>query len=174
MTGKPVVYLVACSAPPVRELAEPLSLLHEAGWSACVILTPIAASWIDIAGLEAETAVPVRVHPRLPHEQDPLPKADAVLAAPLTFNSLNKIAGGISDTLAVSLVNELLGTDLPIVAAPCIKSLLRTHPVYSTSVQLLTSCGVHLLDPDTITSRGLDGLAAFDWSTVVTEFLQAV
>ncbi len=172
MTECPVVYLIACSAPPVRELAEPLRLLHEAGWSACVILTPTAASWVDTAHLEAETATPIRVNPRLPHEEDPLPKADAVLAAPLTFNSLNKIASGISDTLAVSLVNELLGAGLPIVAAHCVKNILRAHPAYADNLQVLTSSGVQFINPDTITSRGPDGLATFDWNTVVTEFLQ--
>jgi phosphopantothenoylcysteine decarboxylase len=57
----------------------------------------------------------VRVHPRLPTELDLLPDAEAVLAAPLTFNTINRWAAGISDTLALGLVNESLGSALPIV-----------------------------------------------------------
>ncbi|MQA08420.1 MAG: hypothetical protein GEU98_07665 [Pseudonocardiaceae bacterium] len=59
-----------------------------------------------------------------------LPNADAVLAAPLTFNTLNKWAGGHNDTLALGLLNELMGEGVPIVAAPCAKMVLRGHPAY--------------------------------------------
>lgn len=168
MSLRPVVYLIASAAPPVRQLDEPLALLSEAGWSACVILTPTAATWIDPASLEAKTGFPVRVHPRLPDEQDSLPPADAVLAAPITFNTFNKVAAGISDTLAASLLNELLGADVPMVFAPCVKPALRNHPAYQTSSSLLNTCGVQLLNPETITNRGYDNLAAFTWQKIVS------
>lgn len=171
MSGSSVAYVVASAAPPVRQLAEPLALLRETGWSACVILTPTAATWVDVDALQADSGFPVRVHPRLPDEQDPLPPADAVLAAPMTFNTLNKVAAGISDTLAASLLNELLGVGLPMVFAPCVKHVLRQHPAYQSSVDRLNSCGVQLLDPDSITIRGADGLASFDWHAVASEFL---
>lgn len=174
MTEEPVAYLIASSAPPVRQLAEPLALLQEAGWSACVILTPTAATWLDVEDLETRSGFPVRIQPRLPDEQDPLPKADAVLAAPMTFNSINKFAGGISDTLAVSLLNELLGAGVPIVMAPCVKSVLRQHPAYGASIDLLVASGVYLLDPDRITTRGADGLAIFAWDEVITGFLSDI
>lgn len=171
MSEQRVVYLVAAAAPPVRQLAEPLGLLRESGWSACVVLTPTAASWVDVAALEADSGFPVRVHPRLPHEQDPLPPADAVLAAPMTFNTINKVAGGISDTLAASLLNELLGVGLPMVFAPCVKQSLRQHPAYKTNVALLDNCGVRFMDPEVTTSRGPDGLAVFNWKTIVSSLV---
>jgi phosphopantothenoylcysteine decarboxylase len=90
----------------------------------------------------------VRVSPRLPHEQDPLPDADAVVAAPLTFNTINKWAAGISDTLALGLLNELMGSGLPIYMAPCVKSVLRNHPAYPVSIALLRKSGVTVLDQD--------------------------
>lgn len=90
----------------------------------------------------------------------------------MTFNTANKWAGGISDTLAAGLLNELLGADVPIVAAPCIKSLLRTHLAYMSSVQRLTECGVTFLDPDRSTFKTDAGLADFDW-LLVAETLDA-
>lgn len=170
MTEQPVVYLVATGAPPVRQLAEPLALLQDADWQACAVLSPAAASWIDAAELQATAGCPVRLRPRRPDEPDALPLADAVLAAPMTFNSINKVAGGIGDTFATSLLNELLGIGVPMVFAPCVKQPLRAHPAYRPNVERLRTCGVHLLDPDDITGRGPDGLAAFDWSTVVSRF----
>src|SRR5438034_5108813 len=85
----------------------------------------------DAERLAELTSTPVRIHPRRPDEQDPLPPAHAVLAAPLTFNSINKWAAGISDTLALGLLNELLVDGPPIVAVPWAKAALRAHPAYS-------------------------------------------
>ena len=93
----------------------------------------------------------------------------AVLAAPITFNTFNKVAAGISDTLAASLLNELMGTDVPKVFAPCVKSTLRQHPAYRWSHDRLRTCGVQTVDPDIITERGPDNLAAFDWRKVVSK-----
>ena len=90
------------------------------------------------------------VTPRTPSEPDPLPDADALLAAPLTFNSLCKWAAGISDTLALGILNESLGLPAPVTAAPCIKKALRAHPAYQPSATRLEEAGVSILDPDRI------------------------
>jgi hypothetical protein len=122
------VYLVVSAAPPVLRIEELVTALGAAGWSICVIATPTAASWIDLDALAARTGCLTAVHARSPRQQESLPRADAVAAAPITFNSINKWAAGTSDTFALSVLNEMLGTDVPIVAAPCVKAVLRTHP----------------------------------------------
>jgi Flavoprotein len=53
-----------------------------------------------------------------PDEPDVLPPPDALVVAPATFNTINKLAAGISDTLALCLLNEAVGTGLPIIAVP--------------------------------------------------------
>jgi phosphopantothenoylcysteine synthetase/decarboxylase len=173
MSDAPVVYVIASAAPPVLDLETLVALLHERGWRVCIILTPTAATWVDVAHLEAATASPVRVNPRLPHEQDPLPEASAVLVAPATFNLINKWALGISDNLALGLLNELLGVGLPIVVVPCAKPVLRGHPAYAGSRDLLKTAGVRVLDPDVATIRPDDGFLTFDWEHVATN-LEAV
>lgn len=138
------------------------------GWTVCVIATPTAASWIDLDALTAATGCVTRVHPRPPRQQEEsLPRAEAVLAAPMTFNSLNKWAAGISDTVALGVLNEMLGAGVPIIAAPCVKPVLRQHPAYADSVTRLANAGVVLLDPDAITMRTEDGLATFNWSRII-------
>jgi phosphopantothenoylcysteine synthetase/decarboxylase len=161
------LYLIGTAAPPVRQLGDACRQAIERGWLPHVVLTPTAASWVQADQLRSVVGVPVRVHPRLPDEQDPLPEADALLAAPLTFNTINKWAAGISDTLALGLLNELLSGGIPIVAAPCVKAALRSHPAYPASVDLLAGVGVQVLDPDSIAKRGEDGLVAFDWPRVL-------
>lgn len=162
------LYVIGSAAPPVRQLAEACELARDYDWQPCVILTPLAASWVDVNALAAATGQPVRVQPRRPDERDPLPPADAVLAAPLTFNTLNKWAAGISDTLALGLLNELLVGGPPIVAAPCAKASLRAHPAYEPSIQVLAGAGVIVIDQDKVVERGSDGLATFQWQSILS------
>jgi phosphopantothenoylcysteine synthetase/decarboxylase len=161
------LYLVASAAPPALRLEECVGALQAEGWAVCVIATPTAASWIDLDDLAAAAGCLTRVHADLPGREKSLPRAEAVLAAPLTFNSVNKWAAGISDTLALGVLNELLGVGVPIIAAPCVKPVLRRHPAYVDSIARLANAGVVLLDPDAITMRAEDGPAIFDWSVII-------
>jgi phosphopantothenoylcysteine synthetase/decarboxylase len=166
VTDRPALYVVGASAPPVRQLADACRLAIDAGWQPYVTLTPTAAEWVDLAELRTITGQSVRVQPRRPDESDPFPPANAVLAAPLTFNTINKWACGINDTVALGILNELLSSELPIVAVPCVKAALRAHPAYAGNVHLLESAGVQFIN-ESITARGSDGLAVFDWLAVI-------
>ncbi|MGH3342700.1 MAG: flavoprotein [Carbonactinosporaceae bacterium] len=167
MSASRAVYVVSSAAPPVLRLAELLALLRARGWSPCPILTPVAATWIDRGALATAAGRPVRVEPRLPGEEDPLPPADGLVAAPLSFNTLNKWASGISDTLALGVLHELMGEGVPIVAAPCVKAALRKHPSYSTSRSVLAECGVTFFDPEHTATRAPDGTLTLDWQGLV-------
>jgi phosphopantothenoylcysteine synthetase/decarboxylase len=121
-------------------------MLQAAGWDVCVIASPQATRWIDISTLEVLTGHVVRADYRLPGEADPLPKAEAILGMPLTFNTINKWALGIGDTLVTSLLCECLGRGTPpIVAVPCLKMDLVNHPVFRKNIAFLREYGVTVL-----------------------------
>ena len=142
----PILYLMVCAAPPAQETQEVVPLLQGAGWDVCVIATPQAARWMDTEALAELSRHIVRTDYKLPWEADPLPKADVMLVMPATFNTINKWAQGISDTLVTSLLCEALGRGSPpIVLVPCLKMDLVRHPAFSRSVALLRECGVHIL-----------------------------
>lgn len=167
MTSTPVLYIIGSAAPPVRQLDEACRAAIDLGWDPCVILTPTAADWVDVDLLAQVTGKPVRVQQRRPDEPDPFPAADAVLAAPLTFNTINKWAAGINDNVALGVLNELLVGGPPIVVVPCAKSPLRDHLAFAPNVRLLESAGVAFLNADALAFRGADGLARLDWSTIL-------
>jgi phosphopantothenoylcysteine synthetase/decarboxylase len=172
--GRRWLYLVSSAAPPVLRIEEFITALHAEGWATCLIATPTAASWIELDAVASQTGCLTRVHPRPPRQQEEsLPRAEAVVAAPMTFNSLNKWAAGASETLALGVLNEMLGTGVPIVAAPCVKTVLRKHPAYEPSLARLRSAGVNVLDPDAITTRAADGLATFKWAQIVAALRDA-
>jgi phosphopantothenoylcysteine decarboxylase len=141
-----VLYLIVCAAPPAIQTEHVAIPLQEAGWDVCVIATPQASRWIERAALESMIGHPVRTDYKLPGEADPLPKADAMLVMPATFNTINKWAQGIGDTLVTSILCESLGRGTPpVVAVPCLKMDLVRHPAFKKSIALLRECGVRIL-----------------------------
>ncbi|MGC9544104.1 hypothetical protein [Streptomyces sp. UG1] len=64
---------------------------------------------------------------------------------PITLNTLTKWADGHSDTLALGLVTEALGLELPLVALPYINRAQAAHPALARGVSLLRECGVTVL-----------------------------
>ncbi len=145
-TKKPVFYIIVCAAPPAQMIHEFVGHIQALEWDVCIIATPQATRWISIPTLEALTGHVVRTDYTLPGEGDPLPKADAMIVLPATFNTINKWAAGIGDTLAVSILCEALGRGTPpIILVPCLKMDLVRHPAFAKSITFLRECGVCVL-----------------------------
>jgi len=75
----------------------------------------------------------------------PRPPVGQVLVAPCTFGSLNKLAAGISDNLALSVVAEAIGRRTPVTVAPSLNQALLDHPRTSLSLAALAEWGVHIV-----------------------------
>lgn len=148
--ARTVLYAVVCAAPPAQRVRDLVGEAHDRGHDLCLITTPTAARWLadDLTDLAALTGHPVRSAYKRPIDPDVLPPPDALLVAPATFNTLNKWAAGISDTLALGLANESLGLGIPVTAVPCLNDALSAHPALSASLSLLRGAGVAFLHPD--------------------------
>jgi phosphopantothenoylcysteine decarboxylase len=163
-----VLYLVVCAAPPAQHIGELVTLLMDEGWSVCVIPTPQAAGWIDAAALAEQTGHPVRHDYRQPGDSKSLPPADAVVVAPATFNTINKLAAGVSDNYALGVLNEAIGLGLYIVVIPYAKSSLAAHPAFGKSLQFLNSYGAHIAPNNTIRKGAPPTDRPYDWEPVIT------
>ncbi|WP_236655467.1 flavoprotein [Streptacidiphilus carbonis] len=143
-----VLYLLACAAPPAQHLPTGITLAQQAGWDVCLILSPSAYSWQtqeELSDLEELTGHPVRYTYKRPGTEDVLPAPDAMLVAPATFNTLNKWAAGISDTLLLGLVTEAIGLQLPVVALPYLNAAQAAHGALDASVTFLRASGISVL-----------------------------
>lgn len=141
----PVLYIVACGARPAASLPAFVRDAQAQGWDVCVIATPDGTKFVDAADLAGLTGHPVRARYKRPDEPDVLPPPDALIVAPATFNTINKWAQGMSDTLALGLLNEAVGLGLPMVAVPWPNAALASHPVFLRSITTLREWGVTLL-----------------------------
>lgn len=145
-----VLYVVACAAPPLRHVRDLISSAQGRGWDVCLIATPTAAQWMgdQLADLAAMTGRPVRSQYKMPGDPDVFPPAHAILAAPVTSNSINKWSAGISDTLALGIITEAIGKRLPITAVPSLNFEQEMHPAYRESIARLRTAGVNVLLDD--------------------------
>ena len=117
---------------------------HQDGWDVCLIATPRTFQWLDVPGLAGRTGHPVRHDYKLPGEPDLLPEPDAIIVAPATFNTINKWAAGIADTLALGLLCEATGKGLPVVL-PYLNAAQGEHPALGEGIERLRRLGVRVL-----------------------------
>ncbi|PJF47702.1 MAG: hypothetical protein D6709_04220 [Chloroflexi bacterium] len=80
----------------------------------------------------------------------PRPTPGPVLFAPCNFNSLNKLAGGVADNLALSIVAEMIGFGQPVVVALSLNEPLFAHPIVRESITTLTRWGVTVVEPQDV------------------------
>jgi phosphopantothenoylcysteine synthetase/decarboxylase len=167
-----VLYVIICAAPPARDVAKIVVPAQERGWDVCVIATPQAQRFVDVPVIEELTGHPVRSEYKEPGAPDVLPPPDAIAVAPATFNTINKWAAGISDTLALGLLTEAIGKRLTVVALPFTNRLHAAHPAFADNIARLRSWGVTVLygpdiyplhDPGT----GSQHLDAYPWHLVL-------
>ena len=71
--------------------------------------------------------------------------ADFLLVCPATADLLAKMAAGIADDLATTL---LLATDQPVVAAPAMNVRMWQHSATQRNIAQLKADGVRILEPD--------------------------
>lgn len=134
----PSLYLVTsgASTTPEEPLHDLVRLLQNT-WTVTVLSTPTGTRFHDLAAMEELTGEPVRVDFRLPGTGTSLPRADAILACPWSFNSTNKTALGLADTFAVALLCEMIGRGVPTVLVPKAGDGLAGHPAWEHNLHLL-------------------------------------
>lgn len=74
-------------------------------------------------------------------------KADMILVAPCTANTIGKIAHGIDDTPITSLISSALGERIPILIAPAMHESMYDQPLVLENIRRLVEAGVVFVDP---------------------------
>ncbi len=74
-------------------------------------------------------------------------KADLVLIAPATANTIGKMAAGIDDTPVTSLVSSALGARIPMLVAPAMHNTMMSHPIIMDNMKKLEGAGVAFIQP---------------------------
>jgi phosphopantothenoylcysteine synthetase/decarboxylase len=169
MSPRGVLYVITCATPAAHDVGTLVGLAQDRGWTVCVVATPSARKFIDAPALERQTGYPVRYDYKDPGSPDVLPPADAMVVGGASFNTINKWALGISDTLALGLVTEAVGLRLPLVALPFLNAAQAAHPAFARSVSELRGAGVTVLlgagghEPH-LPHTGSDSVPRYPWA----------
>ena len=142
-----VAYLVLSGTTTAARCPELLRGLVLLGFPTVIAIpTPNASRVVasrelaDVAGVQVvESYFDLAIRPR--------PPRGVVLFAPCSFNSLNKLAHGIADSLALSVVAEAIGRRTPVIVGPSLNQPLLHHPMAQTSLKTLPSWGVTIVPP---------------------------
>ncbi|HUP21977.1 MAG TPA: flavoprotein [Thermoanaerobaculia bacterium] len=144
------IYLVITGAGTARRAPDLLVSLTTLGPTLVVLTTPNAAR--IVAPRELTLALDGRPGHRVVESYFddailPRPPYGLVLVAPCSFDSLNKLALGIADNLALSVVAEAIGRQTPVIVAVSVNPPLWAHPQARRSVETLRSWGVEVIEP---------------------------
>jgi phosphopantothenoylcysteine decarboxylase/phosphopantothenate--cysteine ligase len=74
-------------------------------------------------------------------------RADLILVAPSTANTIGKAAAAIDDTPVTTLLTTAIGAGIPIVIAPAMHASMYRHPIVMENVEKLRAIGVEILIP---------------------------
>ncbi len=74
-------------------------------------------------------------------------KADLLLIAPCTSNTLSKMANGIDDTTVTTYAVNALGSGIPILLAPAAHETMMDSPVVQENARKLRGLGVEIVEP---------------------------
>ncbi len=142
-----VVYLLVSGTTTAARGPEILTSLVRLGFGT-VIAVPTPNAFRTVSGREladmpgtqvVESYFDVAIRPR--------PPRGVVLWAPCSFNSLNKLAHGIADNLALSVAAEAIGRGTPVIVAPSLNEPLMAHPAAQASLRRLPEWGVQIVPP---------------------------
>lgn len=142
-----VVYLLLSSTTTAARAPEILRGLVGLGFATVIALpTPNASRVVaprdlaDVAGVQlVQSYFDLAIRPR--------PPRGIVLFAPCSFNSLNKLAHGIADNLALSVAAEAIGRGTPVIVAPSLNAPLLAHPQAQAALKTLPTWGVTVVPP---------------------------
>ena len=142
-----VAYLVLSGTTTAARAPEILRGLVGLGFASVIALpTPNAARVVAARELADVDGVQV-VESYFDRAIRPRPPRGVVLFAPCSFNSLNKLALGIADNLALSLVAEAIGRRTPVIVGPSLNAPLLAHPQAQAAFEILPRWGVTIVPP---------------------------
>jgi len=150
MRGKRILLIVGGGIAAYKS-CELIRLVRKAGGGVRCVLTAGGARFITPMTLAALSEQ--QVHTSLWDLKDEAEmghiqlsrEADLVVVCPATADLLAKMAGGIADDLATTL---LLATDKKVLAAPAMNVRMWRHEATKRNVARLRADGVAILDPD--------------------------
>ena len=133
--------VVVCGGSAAAGVTRLIEAATGRGWTVDVTATQSALEFVDAAEVARACGRPVRTTYKFaPDGKRISPPADALIIAPATFNTINKLARGIADTYALSSVADVIGRGVPTVIVPAVNDALASRRPFRQSSSPVRSC----------------------------------
>ena len=147
----PRILLIVGGGIAAYKACELVRLIRKGGGEVSCVLTEGGSKFITAMTLAALSENPVHTtlwdltgEVEMGHIQLSR-SADLVVVCPATADLMAKMAHGIADDMATTL---LLATDKPVLAVPAMNVRMWEHAATQDNIKTLVARGVHVLDPD--------------------------
>jgi phosphopantothenoylcysteine decarboxylase / phosphopantothenate---cysteine ligase len=150
LSGKRILLVVSGGIAAFKAL-ELIRLLTARGCAVSCVLTRGGAQFVTPLSLQALTGEPVHADLFSLTEESEMGhialsrSADLLVVCPASADILARMAAGLADDLATTL---LLATDTAVLAAPAMNVRMWEHPATRANLATLRARGVHLIGPD--------------------------
>ena len=150
MSDKRILLIVTGGIAAYKSL-ELVRLLKRQGIAVRAVMTKSAAEFVTPLSMAVMTEDQVYGHMFDLKEESEIGhiqlsrQADLIVVCPATANILAKMATGIADDLATTI---LLATDKPVLAVPAMNVRMWNHPATQRNLKQLRADGVHIMAPD--------------------------
>jgi len=133
MNSSKLLALVVCGAGPASQATKLVASAQKRGWTVQIRITNPAHELVTKEFLDATHAQTERGEP------------DAIIIAPATFNTINKLSGGISDERHLDFLHPRI-MRVPTVILPFVNKGYADREVYKTSLERLRNEGVSIME----------------------------
>ncbi len=145
MAQQPTLFVYVTAAGAAVTIPQLLGWCVQAGWITYTVASPNVAMVMAVEDIyTAPGCIPIRQYGMSPLDRFPF---GTMLVAPCTFNTFNKIAHGVADSLVTAMVADALGHGCPIYIAPAMNHGLWRHPQTHISRARLQHWGCHIIEP---------------------------
>jgi phosphopantothenoylcysteine synthetase/decarboxylase len=138
--------VVVCGGGPAAGVVGLIKEATARGWSVDVTATESALAFFDASEVRRASGKPVRTTYKFAADGRRIsPAADALIVAPATYNTINKLALGIADTYPLSSIAEVIGRGVPTVVVPAVNTALAARRPFRHALAELRAEGVRVL-----------------------------
>lgn len=151
LTGKKIILCITGSVAAIKSTEIARELMRRGAdvyaimtKSAQLIIHPYMVEWATGNKVITELTGQIE-HVTYAGEHDK--RADLILVAPSTANTIGKIAAGIDDTPVTTVITTGIGAGIPVIIAPAMHASMYKHPIVNQNIEKLQKIGIQVLTP---------------------------
>lgn len=151
LTGKKIILCITGSVAAIKSTEIARELMRRGAdvyaimtKSAQLIIHPYMVEWATGNKVITELTGQIE-HVTYAGEHDK--RADLILVAPSTANTIGKVAAGIDDTPVTTVITTGIGAGIPVIIAPAMHASMYKHPIVNQNIEKLQKIDIQVLTP---------------------------